>query len=325
MSYISRNRSYQLIQANSIAVLSSIAFHFILLGVILPQINLFAARTSSEDLRKVKITRLNPIESTRLPNFNPEPIAPSEPIKPQSPSRGSITSIYPDLSNFETKINLESDFNNSRSGLSNIKIAPLPIPVSRIERIPPPPPVIPPIKAQKPPRPTPSQKPVTRAKIDPIPTPRTKPETIEYPLSQAEIRDFRQRILQAKIRDRVDLITKNPTNTTNKEALQNYITWLLKIGRTDPEKMTISGTYPQDICARKLETTVVYGVFVNEVGKAIDLHLIKSSGYKIFDRQAETEIKSQTFKQPTDRPTAYQVDLNFKHSDRVCPALRISS
>lgn len=329
MSYISRKRSYHLIQSNSIGILSSIAIHTLILGIVLPNINLFGDRTRADNSRMVKITQLNPTQLSRLPNFNPDPIAPSQPIKPKSSRQKSLTSIYPDLSKLEVKINQKSNF-NSRSGLSNINITPLPLLVSAANKLPPPPPVIPSVKSLNPLRSTPSQhinqKPVKQVKIAPTPVSQSNSAAMDYPLTQSEIRDFRQRILQAKIRDRVNLITKDPTNTTEGEALQNYITWLLKIQQTEPETITISGTYPRDICARKLETTVIYGVSVNKIGQAIDLHLIKSSGYQIFDRQAEQEINSQTFKPQTDdNPTAYKISLNFQHSDRVCPGSIVSS
>ncbi len=325
-SYISSKRSYQLLQPNSIGVLSSIAIHTLILGIVLPNINIFGARSNSGDSRTVKITQLHERELIRLPNFNRNPIALTNPIKPKFRQPKSLTSIYPDLNQLESKIIKQSNL-NSQSRLNYIKLSPLPIPIAPQNKIPPPPPVIPAVKSLNQPRSISAspkiEKPAIEAKIDLAP-PSDRP-SMEYPLSQSEIMDFRQRLLQAKIRDRVNLIKKDPANTTNQEALQNYISWLIKVERENPETITISGTYPQDICARKLATTVVYGVYVNEIGKAIDLHLIKSSGYKIFDRQAEKEIMSQTFKHKIDKPTAYRVDLHFKPSDRVCPGLTVSS
>ena len=325
MSYISRKQSYRLIQSNNIAVLSSIAIHVLILGMVLPNLNFASDIEKSDDSRTVKIRQLNELELRRLPNFKPDPIELPNSIKPNSPpAEKSLTSIYPDLNQLESKLLDKSNFNSRQSG-SNLTVSPLPIPAlpANSNRLPPPPPAVPSIiSLTKPlqsrlPQPV-IEQPKTQAKVN---SPRvTSPQSLEYPLSQTEIADFRQRLLQAKMQERVRSIKKDLTNTTDREALRNYLSWLVKVKKVEPEKLALAGTYPQDICARQLTATVIYGVSVNESGEASDIYLIKSSGYQIFDSQAKQDINSQTLKPEK----IYRIDLNFKPNQRICSDLSVS-
>lgn len=319
--YIARKNLLQLFPPNGIEILSSIAIHALILGVVLPNSNIFGSPTLKNDLQTVKITQLNEIELTRLPNLDPpkkEDLDRLHSSNYQQPE--AITSLEPDSVKIEE--------NKSLTGLNQIKIDSL---------LPPPPPtkinipsVLPqPVQTEPTTIPAPNinpVKPVPQPKKQAIVNPRsTQKKTLEYPLSQTEIRDFRHRILQAKMQGRVRTIAKNNVNTSNEEARKNYITWLAKIQQEKPEELIISGTYPRDICIRKIAATVVYGIVVNAAGKASDPHLIKSSGYKIFDLQAERDLNEKTFEYYPDRANAYQVNVNFKYDSKICPSLALPS
>lgn len=340
--YIPSQKSYHLFQPNSIAVLSSIAIHAVVLGIALPNANFVSDRAVKNNPQTVKITQLTPEELDRLPVLDPSENNAIEPLQSNPSSEvvkpKSITSIYPDLAKLDPQIKERSN-SNSLTGLNNIKIPALPPPPpTRIVIPSSPPPVIPQQKQENVPRvrtfnnpaPQPNNLPNSQPKQQTkIANPQqlTQPEdTYTAPFSQEENTRIRQRFLQENIRQKAALITKHSENTTDEEAQKNYVTWTVKIQQEAPETRTIVGNYPQDICVRKIAAaTVVYGISFDKDGKPFSLHLIKSSGYKIFDLQAEKDINSQTFQYQSDRPNFYRVDVNFEHNNKVCPGLGLSS
>lgn len=337
--YIPSQKSYQLLYSNNLAVLSSIAIHVLVLGVVLPNTNFFGDRSFKKPLETVKVTQLTPAELNRLPILDRsenidtlESDLDSNYQKPQD-----ITSIYPNLPEFEPKITKHSH-SSSLSGLNDVNIDAL---------LPAPPPLKIPTTSAPPPFNFERQEKVDRVKTfekiesQPIITSNSQPkqptktettqqqiqqeERSENPFTQEENRYIRRRLLQHEIQKKAALMTKDNTNTTDEEALKNYVTWLSKIQKDKAVLTKISGTYPRDICIRKIAATVVYGVSVNSEGKAIDSHLIKSSGYKIFDIQAEEDINSQTFTAQNSLTKAYRVNVNFEPSNKVCPGLSLSN
>ena len=337
MSYASivRNLPSKLLQPNSIAVFASISIHAFLLGVALPRVAIFSQQEKQTTKPSVTLTELSPTEQTRLPEFfrsstdtppfpqTPLPQTPlletspfnqslSSRLKPLPlPHSSSITSFFPDLSSVPL----------TRTPTSTIYWPIQPQNSSELPSLPPPPLI-----------------PIPRESIDDRqlePTPQEsvneKPEEIaansaidSTPSSNSKLNAVRQQNLLAAVRQRSDRLKYDPTNTSNEEALKNYVDWLVVVKQLEPEQLAIAGTYSQDACIRKLEGTSIYGVLVDVGGKASDLHLIKSSGYPLLNQQAQEEIQSRSFDNQADRPKAYRVDVSFQYSQEICPSLKLS-
>jgi hypothetical protein len=122
---------------------------------------------------------------------------------------------------------------------------------------------------------------------------------------------------RVEIQQRMAALQKDTVNTSEKEATNNYLSWLITINQVEPENLIIKGQYPKDACLQKLQGSSTYGVLVNAKGEAINLQLIQSSGYPIFNQNARNEISFYEFKK--DAPKPYLVKVEFVYDKNRCP------
>jgi TonB family protein len=348
MSYNSKvnNRASLLIQPTQIAIIISVALHLLLLKYGLPKLSL-AQKNSTEDFA-VPLVELSPQEQTRLPDLSPEPTWNNLPLPPGvrpfalSPSIPTNPNIFPNL----PPVPLPPPPQNFN--LPPLPpIPPLPSfpstdiklpPVGDISSIPAPPP-LPPIDSEgreaiKPasePEPPAKQ---SRAEGAAAPPEKEPPQAVAPPqpepqIPPEQIAAQRQQQLDRGVRNLSASLKEQKTGTTDEEARINYVAWLNKVGSSQPEKLPekldMSGTYPRDACIRRLEGKTVYGILVNPQGKVIDLDLIKSGGYSIFNQQASEDIAARPFKNDTGKPKPYQVTVDFKYDPEICPSLSLPS
>jgi TonB family protein len=122
---------------------------------------------------------------------------------------------------------------------------------------------------------------------------------------------------RAEIQQRMAALKLDTANTSDEEANNNYLNWLLSINQLEPENISIKGQYPKDACLQKLEGSTTYGVMVNAQGEATNLQLIKSSGYPIFNQNARHEISFHNFPKNVAKP--YLVKVDFTYNENRCP------
>jgi TonB family protein len=347
MSYDSKvnNRASLLIQPTQTAIIISVALHLLLLKYGLPKLSL-AHKNSAENL-PVPFVELSPLEQTRLPNLSPEPTWNNLPlpagVRPFAlpPSIPTNPNLFPNLSPVPLP-----------PPPQNFNLPPLPPipplpsfpstdiklpPVGDISSIPAPPP-LPPIDSEGGEAIKPASEPEPPAKRSPEEKPPEEkpPQAVAPPQPQPQpqippeqIAAQRQQQLDRGVRNLSASLKEEKTSTTDEEARTNYVAWLNKVGRSQPEKLPekldMNGTYPRDACIRRLEGKTVYGILVNPQGKVIDLDLIKSGGYSIFNQQASEDIAARPFKNDTGKPKPYQVTVDFKYDPEICPSLSLPS
>ncbi len=125
----------------------------------------------------------------------------------------------------------------------------------------------------------------------------------------------RQQAFAKIYRQRQQSLSRDETNTTDKEANNNYLAWVTEAQNTKPNRMSIAGSYPQDACLRRLQGKAIYGVRIAQ-GKASNLKLIQSAGYPILNQQAATDINNKSFFANLNGAT--QITVTFNSNDRVC-------
>jgi TonB family protein len=140
-----------------------------------------------------------------------------------------------------------------------------------------------------------------------------KPKSII--ISAEEQLRIRQQAFAKIYRQRQQSLSRDETNTTDKEANSNYLAWIEEAKNTKPNRMSIAGTYPQDACLRRLQGNAIYGVTIAQ-GKASNLKLIQSAGYPILNQQAVTDINNKSFFANLNGAT--QITVTFNSNDRVC-------
>lgn len=341
MSYDSKlnNRASKPIQPTQIAIIISVVLHLLLLRYGLPKLSL-AQKNSAEDFA-VPLVELSPQEQTRLPNLSPEPtwnnIPLPEGVRPfaLSPSIPTNPNILPNLP--PVPLPPPPQYFN----LPPLPpIPPLPSfpstdiklpPVGDLSSIPSPPP-LPPIdsdggEAIKPasePEPPPEKLPEEKPP-EPKPPQAVAPPQPEPQVPPEQIAAQRQQQLDRGVRNLSASLKEEKIGTTDEEARKNYVAWLNEVGTSQPEKLDLKGTYPRDACIRRLEGKTVFGIVVNPQGQVIDLDLIKSGGYSIFNQQASEDIAARPFKNDTDKPKPYQVTVDFKYDPEICPSLSLPS
>jgi TonB family protein len=129
--------------------------------------------------------------------------------------------------------------------------------------------------------------------------------------------------LVAEIKERRHLLMEDSTNTTPIEANRNWLTWVEAVRDVNPQSKSLTATYPKDACLKKLEGTAVYGVLVNSDGAIADVELIQSSGYGVFNEQAQETINKHTFGE-FSQPTPFQVTVSFSYDSETCPSLSVA-
>jgi TonB family protein len=343
MSYDSKlnNRSSLPIEPTQIAIVISVVLHLLLFRYGLPKLSL--AQKNAVENPPVPLVELSPLEQTRLPNLSPQTswnnLPLPEGVRPfaLSPSIPTDPNLLPNL----PPVPLPPP--PQYFDLPPLPpIPPLPSfpstdiklpPVGDISSIPAPPP-LPPIDSdggeaieptsepKPPPEPSPEEKPPEPEPPQAVAPPQRKPEP-QIPPDQ--IAAQRQQQLDQGIRNLSASLKEENTGTTDEEARKNYVAWLNEVGTSQPEQLDMSGTYPRDACIRRLEGQTVFGVLVNPQGKVIDLDLIKSGGYALFNQQASKDIAARAFQNDTGKPKPYQVTVDFKYDPEICPSLSLPS
>jgi TonB family protein len=120
--------------------------------------------------------------------------------------------------------------------------------------------------------------------------------------------------------------------TTQEEFQTSYLGWLEKVRRWMEDETynplrnqkTIDGSYPEAACRRTMPaTSAVIGVGVDADGKVVtdvELVVLRSSGFQVFNEQAIEDAKAAEF-EATGKPEAYYVIVNYpEHSAEVCPS-----
>jgi outer membrane biosynthesis protein TonB len=334
MSYDSKlnnNRSSQLISSTQIAIAISFLLHFLLFKYGFPILSL-SDKTAQGKLN-VPIIELSPQEQSRLPDLSPIPDIPEVNTyfpPSQSPLFGLPQSFPIDPSQFPD-------------------LPPIPLPPPPPEFTLPPFPSfpsgdinLPPLEDTSVPLPPPPtqgdgvkkpENPVAATKPQPVKPVETKPivknpqpSTPTTPkLSPQQIAAVRQQKLNQGVRQLGQSLQKKDNNSTNEEARKNYVSWVNQVKNAKPENLVIQGIYPRDACIRRLEGKSFYGVLVNAQGQVIDLQLLKSATYPIFNIQASKDINSRSFANKTGKPKPYQVEVDFKYNAQICPSLTLPS
>ena len=112
---------------------------------------------------------------------------------------------------------------------------------------------------------------------------------------------------------------RNDANTSEEDVQQNTNEWSNQVAQVanspqaQTQQRTISGNYPKSACRLKIQDTVTsrYGLVVNAQGNIDNLRQLKSAGYPIFDKQAESTIRSRGFSNSNGVATPYIVTVNF--------------
>jgi TonB family protein len=123
------------------------------------------------------------------------------------------------------------------------------------------------------------------------------------------------------IETRRNSLRRNPIDTTDAEAEENNAQWLASV-TAQPRALTITGTYPEDACLRRLSGTSVYGVEVQPGGGVGNVNLIRSAGHQIFNDQARSQVTSMGFPS-VNRPTPFKVTVSFTYDRNQCPSLAV--
>lgn len=290
-------------------VLISLGVHAFLLGSVLPKLTpVFVGEVKYQQEDVVPVIELNPLEQSRLP--------------PSS----SLVEPVPSLPTTEGDLSKE---------LPTPEVPPF------VPSLPPPPPPPAPRIVFAPPPLTsvtpklPAITPIPKTEVIPPATVNTPPEAIQpTPTTIVEpkiktdeetkiIVAKRQKSLLDSVTEKAKLLRLDTTNTTYEEAETNYKDWLGKIQAESAADAEIAAPYPKDACIKKLQGTAVYGVLVNTEGKATESQLIRSSGYGIFNQEAEELINKATFDNVTGEIKPYQVSVKFELDKKVCPSLSV--
>ena len=344
----------QLLQPSSIAALTSVGIHA-LLGVASPNLPVFQ-QGEQPTWRSVELIQLNSAELTRLPDFAQSkqnvPPFPNTPLSNLNIPRSSSQLLpLPKSSSSTTNSQLflspssrNKSFRNNGVVTSTFPNLPTPQVINRQfvnnssnsitqpNNLPPPPPseqfsystgIIPNgVLPYIPPSQDFESGSESESKPQDTPPSSSPPNP---PISEAQ----RFQALVADIRNRQRRIQENKANTTDEEALRNYVHWLEQvkqkiIEQENPQELTITGIYPRDACLKKISGTSIYGILVNNEGTVTNFYLIKSSGYPIFNERAVEDIRNRNFDNQTNQPKAYRINVNFQYESKVCPALTLS-
>lgn len=67
---------------------------------------------------------------------------------------------------------------------------------------------------------------------------------------------------------------------------------------------------------------------VDNDGKVVNApyrpYLIKSAGYPILNQQALKEVRASSFPNQTGKPQAYQITVDYKYNEKICPSLAVT-
>ena len=330
---IEEKSSNRFLNATQIAILLSLGIHLFVYRYGFP-VFLFKEKPSSRD-DIVSTIELSPLEQARLPNldsqsqipeFNPTSLdkaAPpfALPLPPNFTPDNLPPVPVPPGYKFPTIPRMGSDIRLPPLGISDISALPLPPPLENIDDALP----------SKIPLTTPEAVEETPAEIEqpstpPTPEAETKTEeNIEAKPTPEQIAAVREQKLTGNIRDVSQGLQKQNRGTTNEDARRNYIAWLSRIEKVEPESIEIAGIYPKDACIRRLDGTSVYGVLIDAESQVVGLELIKGAEYPIFNEQASENIQQHEFTNDTEEIKPYRVTVNYQYDAEICPSLTLPS
>jgi TonB family protein len=322
----------------AISAIGSLALHLPLL-FLLPRLFTNARSLEEPDLKSaVDVVELSPAEQGRIADFQtPEIILP--PLS-QTPSALSITPL-PKPSTFFSEPSLPPLPNSPSSSLwglgSSFQFPPIGntnppafvIPRTQTPYIP----YIPPsvtVRPTTPPvvqSPTASPSPSPSASPSPSPSPNNPvaaidPVTTPSPTGRTE--EQVNQDLQASIQERRESLTFNEAGTTEGESTSALQKWLEVSGQpwlgidqgaviSATEKLSINGSYPAVAGYRNLSGAVIVAILVDEDGKPASesaVTILRSSGYRVFDRAALQDALSYEFK-ATGKKATYFINVVY--------------
>ena len=305
----------KLLQPHIIALLASVGIHVMLFKI--PDFDLEKVTSPQQpetEQRTVKLVYLNSAERNRLPNISS--------IPPNSSIQSRIPNL-PNIPNYQSLIPhpLQSIYPQATLPTQTPLPSPLPLPnanYSHIPNYPPPPPLLP--SNNLPPLANMPDLPPQETATTTNPTPPEPVEETATPQEQ-ELVARRQATLLTEVQQLAHRLQLDDSNTSKKEARNNYVNWIIAIKNVQPEQLEITGTYPQDACIAKLTGTTAYGIVVDDSGNVTDLKLIQSSGYPLLNEKAIADIQKYNFTNQTTKP--YLVFINYKYDNKICPSLNM--
>ncbi|WP_013322458.1 energy transducer TonB [Gloeothece verrucosa] len=139
------------------------------------------------------------------------------------------------------------------------------------------------------------------------------PRVIDPQLEEARQSRLREELI-ARARELQASLQPDGANTSDEEALKNYVSWLsrdqVRQKTLKPEVISLAGNTPS--IATNLEGTSEYGVVVDASGRVVDLTLIKSAGYPVLNEQAKRDILARSFPNATGGNQPYRITVSFK-------------
>ncbi|MBZ8182400.1 energy transducer TonB [Oscillatoria salina] len=124
----------------------------------------------------------------------------------------------------------------------------------------------------------------------------------------------------AALQERIQNLETESSNRNNQQAKAKSPTWETTVAQIPPQEQKLTGIYPENACAKKLEGNVIYGVLVDSQGNIADLELIKGTAYQVFNQQALEQIKERKFAPATGQAQPYKINVEFKYNQANCPA-----
>ncbi|MGK7924401.1 MAG: TonB family protein, partial [Spirulina sp.] len=114
------------------------------------------------------------------------------------------------------------------------------------------------------------------------------------------------------------------TNTTPEEAEKNQERWLAETNQPQARErlraIAMQGAYPKEACINRARGTAIYGVVVQPNGRKTDVQQIRSTGYRLLDRQAIAQISGAGLAVGA-QPVPYRVTVRFTYDASICPTL----
>ena len=321
--------SHKFLNASQIAILLSLGLHLLVYKYGFPTL-LIKEEPRNRD-NTVSTIALNPLEQTRLPNLEPQLNIPTFNNTPLDEAAPPFALPLPP--NFDPSASLppipvppvSSDIELPPLGITDLADLPLPPSLEDFDSLTPPdaPVTTPEAEGAE------EAEEVEEAKEVEEVEEAEEAEEAEVPPEDRptpeQIAVVRQQKLQGNIRDLSLNLQKQDIATTDEEARKNYVNWLSKIEDVEPEAVEITGIYPKDACIRRLEGTSVYGVVVDENNTVVALELIKGAEYPIFNERASKDIQQHDFANETQEITPYQVTVDYKYDEEICPSLTLPS
>lgn len=347
--------------SDSLAVITSVGIHALLLGLLLPNLpNLNHSQKSASDQRDVEIIELTFAEMKRLPDQlasldmpdlpknsltdipvldslslpNTSNNLPAPPALPALPALPSLSSIYPSFSKplprpqRSLPIAPPQNFPSSRlpaAPQSNSEPENSQLPTSRL------PPVsekpdFGPLRA-----PVPIDELINQGRDDSPDTSTSQnsitsnstPSQTAFNAEQAR----KDKLIGNLVRETIEganNLRYNENNTTNEEARRNDARWMAKTGTPITKRenwRTLRGNYPKAACLRHLEGTAIYGITVNPGGNVANNPYLIKSSGYGILNQQAFNQIKSTSFSTDGQLQHYRVRISFNFDPKICPAV----